>query len=206
VSEPRILRVAELVRLPEAIARAAVQDRAARLGATVISADLGDNCLLTLELRRRWWDRLPRVLVIGRLDAALGLARSRQRRLIVAAAIVRDHRVLAAQRAAPPALAGQWEFPGGKAEAGESARSALEREIHEELGVRVTVQQEWARHELPDGAELVLFGCALAEAAAVPRAVEHQQLRWVGAGEIPQIGWLATNQRFSTVVMSRISR
>ncbi len=202
---PRILRVADVVRAPEHEVRAALARDAARLGVAVITATVGEQVLVTLELRRRWWDRRPRVQVIRRLDALLDRARSLQRPMVVAAAIVRDRRVLAAQRSMPPALAGQWEFPGGKVEPGESARRALERECCEELGVRVVVLREWGRELLADGADLVLFECALDDVTAVPRPVEHQQLRWVAAADISQIAWLATNQRFSAVVTSRIS-
>lgn len=43
-------------------------------------------------------------------------------------------RLLAARRSAPERLAGQWEFPGGKVETGESGPEALRRELREELG------------------------------------------------------------------------
>ena len=59
--------------------------------------------------------------------------------LVVGAAVVRDGRVLACRRTAPPAAAGRWEFPGGKVEPGESPDAALVRELHEELGVGATV-------------------------------------------------------------------
>ena len=55
------------------------------------------------------------------------------------AAIVVDGRVLACERAEPPEMAGGWEFPGGKAEPGESDVDALVRECEEELGVHIEV-------------------------------------------------------------------
>jgi 8-oxo-dGTP diphosphatase len=57
---------------------------------------------------------------------------------VVAAVLHDGHgRVLIAERPAGKVLAGYWEFPGGKLEAGESPRDALQRELHEELGVTV---------------------------------------------------------------------
>lgn len=58
--------------------------------------------------------------------------------LVVAAALVDEGgRVLLQQRAADRAMAGLWEFPGGKVEAGESPEAALVRELREELGIEV---------------------------------------------------------------------
>ena len=58
---------------------------------------------------------------------------------VVAAALVgSDGQVLLAQRPQGKALAGMWEFPGGKLEPGESPEAALVRELHEELGITAT--------------------------------------------------------------------
>ncbi|MEO8894519.1 MAG: (deoxy)nucleoside triphosphate pyrophosphohydrolase, partial [Rhizomicrobium sp.] len=58
--------------------------------------------------------------------------------LVVAAALIDpDGRVLIAQRPEGKAMAGLWEFPGGKWEAGETPEQALIRELHEELGISV---------------------------------------------------------------------
>jgi 8-oxo-dGTP diphosphatase len=58
---------------------------------------------------------------------------------VVAAALVdSDGRVLVQQRPAGGGMAGLWEFPGGKAEAGETPEAALVRELREELGIDVT--------------------------------------------------------------------
>jgi 8-oxo-dGTP diphosphatase len=58
--------------------------------------------------------------------------------LVVAVALVdADNRVLLAQRPEGKQLAGLWEFPGGKVEAGERPEETLIRELHEELGIAV---------------------------------------------------------------------
>ena len=63
---------------------------------------------------------------------------------VAAAIIVRpDGRVLLAQRPAGKAYAGYWEFPGGKLEQGETSRAALDRELHEELGLTVRRAAPW---------------------------------------------------------------
>lgn len=61
--------------------------------------------------------------------------------LVVAAALINDdNEVLLAQRPKGKRLAGKWEFPGGKVEAGESPEEALKRELHEELGITVSIK------------------------------------------------------------------
>lgn len=58
--------------------------------------------------------------------------------LVVAAALVdRDNRVLISRRPEGKQLAGLWEFPGGKVDAGETPEAALRRELAEELGIEV---------------------------------------------------------------------
>lgn len=64
---------------------------------------------------------------------------SRKSVLVVAAALIDpDGRVLLAQRPPGKAMAGQWEFPGGKIDPGETPEQALIRELKEELGIDVT--------------------------------------------------------------------
>ncbi|RIX48833.1 MAG: Nudix family hydrolase [Rhodocyclales bacterium GT-UBC] len=64
---------------------------------------------------------------------------------VAAAVMLRadGHEFLLAQRPEGKVYAGYWEFPGGKVEAGESVRQALVRELHEELGIRVTDCAPW---------------------------------------------------------------
>ena len=103
--------------------------------------------------------------------------------LVVAAALLdSDNRVLIAQRPQGKQLAGLWEFPGGKVEAGERPEETLIRELSEELGISVKepclAPLSFASHRYPDFHLLMpLYVCRRWEGN--PRAVEHQAIRWV---------------------------
>lgn len=118
--------------------------------------------------------------------------------LVVAAAIVDDleapRRLLAARRRAPVSLAGRWEFPGGKVDAGESPEQALHREIAEELGVEVTLGAELPGPDggpwpLPKGYAMRLWFAAIRSGTPRP-LVEHDQLRWLATGQWAEVAWL----------------
>ncbi len=110
--------------------------------------------------------------------------------VIVAAGVaVEDGRVLLAQRKAGTHLAGAWEFPGGKVEAGEDPREALRRELHEELGVAArigeVVEVTFHRYEDAGKAVLLLFYEAAREAGSPePRALDVAAFRWAARGEL----------------------
>src|SRR5690348_17387017 len=96
--------------------------------------------------------------------------------LVVGAAIIRDGRLLAAQRAEPAALAGGWEFPGGKVDDGESDQEALIRECEEELGVRVALLDRIGG-EWPLGPQTLMRIWTAELVEGEPRALEHLALR-----------------------------
>jgi 8-oxo-dGTP diphosphatase len=103
--------------------------------------------------------------------------------LVVAVALVdADGRVLIAQRPEGKSMAGLWEFPGGKIEAGESPEDALIRELREELGIAVQeaclAPFTFASHSYPDFQLLMpLYVCRRWEGAPHPR--HHAALKWV---------------------------
>lgn len=107
---------------------------------------------------------------------------------VVAAAIVRDGRLLAAQRSAPHRLAGGWEFPGGKVEAGEDEAAAVVRECDEELGVQVAVDGRLGE-AVGGGIRLVLFGARLVAGEPAPLE-DHDELRWLAADDLEDVDWL----------------
>jgi len=103
--------------------------------------------------------------------------------LVAAVALVdTDGRVLLAQRPAGKSMAGLWEFPGGKVDAGETPEAALIRELAEELGIDVTASClapfTFASHTYPDFHLLMpLYVCR--KWSGIPAAREGQRLAWV---------------------------
>lgn len=108
---------------------------------------------------------------------------SRKLVLVVACALVdTDGRVLIAQRPQGKPMAGLWEFPGGKIEAGETPEEAVVRELAEELGIETKVAclapLTFASHAYDDFHLLMpLFVCRRFWGTPVPK--EGQVLKWV---------------------------
>ena len=103
--------------------------------------------------------------------------------VVVAAALVRpEGTILVQRRAAGRAMAGLWEFPGGKVEAGERPEAALARELREELGIGAAEADltpcvfasadNGGRHML-----LLLYLCRRWEGE--PQALDADALRWI---------------------------
>lgn len=129
------------------------------------------------------------------------MTRSAPRRLVAAIALVDDFtrptRVLAARRTRPPALSGRWEFPGGKVEPGEGARTAAAREAVEELGIRVLLGEQIGVGAWPltPGLEMELFLAVLADGSPPPVPVDgHDRVRWLTADQLDEVPWLDTNR------------
>ena len=112
----------------------------------------------------------------------------------VAAGILwREGRLLAAQRPEGKPLAGFWEIPGGKLEAGESPGAALSRELAEELGVTVREARFWrdAEHAYPErGFRVRLHFFHVTDFGGEPVAREGQALAWVTPREARELAFL----------------
>ena len=111
--------------------------------------------------------------------------------LVVACALVdADRRVLIAQRPEGKSLAGLWEFPGGKLEAGERPEPALIRELSEELGIEVKeaclAPLTFASYAYPEFHLLMpLYICRRWEGSVSSR--EGQALKWVRASKLREL-------------------
>lgn len=119
--------------------------------------------------------------------------------IVVAAAIVREDRVLAARRSRPPRLAGGWEFPGGKVEMGEDEATALARECREELGVDVRVGARLGEVVQGD-LRLVLFAATVLAGEPAPGEA-HDELRWLLAEDLDAVRWLPIDRELVGVVV-----
>ncbi len=108
--------------------------------------------------------------------------------LVAAVALIdADGRVLLAQRPEGKAMAGLWEFPGGKVEPGETPENGLIRELNEELGIETwkscLAPLTFASHSYDDFHLLMpLFVCRKWSGIVQPR--ENQSLKWVHSKDI----------------------
>ena len=98
-------------------------------------------------------------------------------------------RVLIAQRPPGKHLAGRWEFPGGKLEAGEDRRTGLARELREELGITLSAALRpliRVRHTYDYG-EVLIDMWVVRHFSVEPRGLEGQALRWCTRDELQTV-------------------
>jgi 8-oxo-dGTP diphosphatase len=147
---------------------------------------IADRVLVRRMLRRLL---AARVEVINARAQALAAAPA-----VVATALVRDGLVLVAQRTRPPALAGRWELPGGRVEAGEDELTAVVRECWEELGIEVVPDGRLGT-DLPITAGVLRVHRALvAPGGPEPQALEHGAVCWVDAAQLPGVDWVEADR------------
>ena len=114
---------------------------------------------------------------------------------VVAALIWEGERFLACQRPVNKARALLWEFVGGKVEPGETLEQALIRECREELDITVEPRDIFMEviHEYPDlTVRLTLFNAVIAQ--GVPKALEHNDIRWITTAEIDSLDFCPADE------------
>jgi A/G-specific adenine glycosylase len=115
----------------------------------------------------------------------------------VAAAVIKNRgKMLITQRPEKGLLGGLWEFPGGKKEAGESLEECLKREIREELGIEIRVEEKFiaVRHAYSHfRITLHCFFCRKVKGRL--RALEVQDFRWVRPDELDRFPFPRADQK-----------
>lgn len=104
---------------------------------------------------------------------------------VVTGLIRKGDKVLVGQRPVGHSLAGQWEFPGGKIEKGETPEQALARELHEELDIEAQIGtlRLASTHSYGDTGIIILFYEVLFWKGE-PKAVHHMELKWIYPKEL----------------------
>lgn len=117
--------------------------------------------------------------------------------LVAAGIVLREGKILITQR--PPGKHGalKWEFPGGKIEPDEDPRDCLSREVQEELGIRIGVQDivETVFHRYADRSVLLLFYRCRWESGE-PQAIECASFAWADPASLTDFDFLEADLDF----------
>ncbi|MGG1555020.1 (deoxy)nucleoside triphosphate pyrophosphohydrolase [Paenibacillus ferrarius] len=106
---------------------------------------------------------------------------------VAAALLMKDNKILIAQRKSTDKLAGKWEFPGGKQEPDETLEECLKREMNEEFGIEVRVGEffgESTFHYEAGSIVLYAYWCTWTSGEMV--VAEHDDFKWVLIEEMGQ--------------------
>lgn len=105
-----------------------------------------------------------------------------------------DGKILAAQRADGRPLAGYWEFPGGKIEAGESGEEALYRELKEELQIEAEIGKFFARATCNYSFGTVVLDTYFCTWRSGDWKLQvHKEIRWLSISELSTLQWAPTD-------------
>ncbi len=110
---------------------------------------------------------------------------------VVAAFILKDSKFLIAKRKEG------WEFPGGKVKRGEEEKEALKREIKEELGIEIEVENLiYEEKEKVKDKEYKFYFYKVKILAGEPKPKEHLDLKWISYDEFKNFKFLKVDERF----------
>lgn len=117
------------------------------------------------------------------------------KKIEVAAAIIKKGDMIFATQRGYGEFKDGWEFPGGKLEPGETAETAIVREIKEELDADIKVCRlfETVEYDYPQfHLTMHCFICELVSEDMVLR--EHEDARWLGRSELDSVDWLPADR------------
>lgn len=117
---------------------------------------------------------------------------------VVAGIIEREGKILICRRTAAQSHPLQWEFPGGKVEAGETPEAALARELAEELGLAGVASEEIARYEFayPGKNPILLIFLRVTRFRGKPRNLIFEDIRWAPPNRLDTFDFLEGDRDF----------
>ncbi len=104
---------------------------------------------------------------------------------VTAAVIRKNNRILLTKRPKEADFGNFWEFPGGKQEPGETLETCLEREIEEEVGIKIHAQERLMTVDHEYGSKFIslhVFACTILEGK--PQAIECKAFQWVAPRDL----------------------
>ena len=127
---------------------------------------------------------------------------------VIVDSLMEPRHVLAARRTGSRALKGRWEFPGGKVEPGETAATALVREVREELDVTLMLGHELTptgkMWPISERLTLRLFWAEIF--VGTPTTGDsHDKVRWLDASELTSVNWLDADRAALPAVLEELT-
>jgi 8-oxo-dGTP diphosphatase len=115
---------------------------------------------------------------------------------VAAGILTEDGRVLICQRKRTGAFPLQWEFPGGKVEAGEEAQTCVKRELWEELGIEAEIGPEVSafQYTYPNGFQVSLVFFRVNSYTGEMANQAFEQIIWVEPHELPSYDFLEADR------------
>lgn len=99
----------------------------------------------------------------------------------------------------------KWEFPGGKLEEGETAKQALERELREELEIKVDIGDQFyqVEHDYPDfHLSMAVFLCKFHEQEI--KMMVHKAMKWVKKQDLMELDWAAADRPVAEKIVATL--
>ena len=126
------------------------------------------------------------------------------RRISTAGIALREGKVFVALRKPGTTIGESWEFPGGKAEPGETPEDTLKREYIEEFNLEITVGDQLCEGSFNnEDKKYHLVGYQIFFTGSTPVLKEHSEFRWVSINELPTLPMAASDKQIARCLMEK---